>query len=486
MNDQGTQPRQPQSQRGPAELPPLEQPGSRINWDACADETSERMDQPHAPLRADLRIECAHVFGVLDSPDAPGRGVSRIGLLKAGHGKTPLVVLNDVNGVPGTLYAAQLASILPPEMLSKFSLIGVDRRGTGDSDAARCIPGPAREQLVNIDPAANDVEPVVDAAREAGKECSIELETQFGALDSERTVADLETVRKALGIRHLNAIARGEGSRVLSLYATRHPDNAGRLVLDGAPDPSRDDLAATEETAAGAQAAYRDFATECTSGDCPLGPDPEQALSELVDRLRDRPLNTASGTTLGPGAALSAVLNGLADRPRWRELATAIAKARTGDGAELARFVEPMLKSTATKPARLDGALVTSCNDSMSRLSPDRINKTARDWRGKYPLFGGLIAQRLAWCSPWSRRTAPLPSPKGNGLPPVLVVSTRADPVTPERGTSRAAQNLSTAVRISWQGAGHGGVGQSECVTEAVTNFLIDGNVPHDDTPCPA
>ena len=83
-------------------------------------------------------------------------------------------------------------------------------------------------------------------------------------------------------------------------------------------------------------------------------------------------------------------------------------------------------------------------------------------------------------------RRAPLPKPEGAGLPPVRVISTKSHPVTPERGTARAAEALRTSVRLSWQGAGHGAIGHSGCATEAVHAFLVDGRVPHDNTPCPA
>lgn len=484
MNDQSGAGQQSASKNAPAPLPPLEEPKSRLNWQDCAAETRQRLGAP--PIPEGQPVDCAHTLGVLDSPDAPGRGVSRIAMLRIGHGKTPLVVLNDVDGLPGTLQAVRLAGQLPPETLRKFSLIGVDRRGTGDSDAARCIPEQARSQLVNVDPAITDVRPVLDAAREAGKECSIALETQFGALDSERAAADLETVRQRLGVRHLNAIARGEGSRVLSLYAERNPTRVGRLVMDGAPDPGEDELSTVEETAAGAQATYDAFAAQCVNSGCPLGPDPRTALRELLDRLRDQPLRTEQGAKIGPGAALSAVLTGLADPQRWSRLGQALAQARDGNAAGLAEFVQPLFGGDSDQPPRLDGAMITTCNDRMQRLSPERVEKTAAEWRGKYPLFGGFFAGRLAWCTPWSVRRAPLPKPEGAGLPPVLVISTKSDPVTPERGTARAAEALRTSVRLSWQGAGHGAIGHSGCATEAVHAFLVDGRVPHDNTPCPA
>jgi len=73
----------------------------------------------------------------------------------------------------------------------------------------------------------------------------------------------------------------------------------------------------------------------------------------------------------------------------------------------------------------------------------------------------------------------------GQGLPPLVVVSTSADPVTPEAGTNRAAQQLPSAVLISWQGAGHGALQNSTCAFSAAQSFLTDGKVPAAGTACP-
>ncbi|MFB9690418.1 alpha/beta hydrolase, partial [Amycolatopsis plumensis] len=70
--------------------------------------------------------------------------------------------------------------------------------------------------------------------------------------------------------------------------------------------------------------------------------------------------------------------------------------------------------------------------------------------------------------------------------PPILVAATATDPVTPQVGSTRAADQMPSAVTITWQGAGHGALGVSPCVTEAARAFLVDGKIPTDGTLCPA
>jgi TAP-like protein len=133
----------------------------------------------------------------------------------------------------------------------------------------------------------------------------------------------------------------------------------------------------------------------------------------------------------------------------------------------------------------LDSALVTMCNDTKTRLSPERIQQFGDDWQSKYPLFGTLVVQRLALCSPWTVPNQPLPTPTAAGAPPIVVLATAADAVTPEEGTQRAAQQLESGTYVSWQGGGHGALGFSGCATDAAMGFLVDADVPRNGTVCP-
>ncbi|MEU8638334.1 alpha/beta hydrolase [Amycolatopsis sp. NPDC048633] len=465
-------------------LPPLTEPQSpSLRWADCDDDTRQRIGTPAVPDT--LHFTCARVTAPLDAPGETRRSVVRLLALKVGTGPVPLVVVNDVDGEPGTVYAARLAATLPPAFLEKFSLIGLDRRGTGLSGAVQCVPPDVRHDLIDADPAQGDLEGVLDAARKAGQQCAIELDDSQTALDSWRGAGDLEELRKQLGMERLNALGRGDGSKVLSQYAVRFPGQVGRMVLDGVPDPGPDTAAVLDAVAAGAQATLDAFAADCASRKCALG-DPKAALAAVTDQLRRTPPSTDDNVVFGPGVAMYAVYSGLAQRSRWPELADAIAAARSGNITPLAAFAAPVLHDTRAQPSRIDATIATRCNDSQSRLSADQLDQVADGMRAKYPQFGTVVAQQLAWCGPWPVRSEPLPPAGASGAPPILVAATAADPVTPQLGSTRAADQMPTAVTITWQGAGHGAVGTSPCVTDAARAFLIDGKVPTDGTLCPA
>jgi pimeloyl-ACP methyl ester carboxylesterase len=466
----------------PSGVPELEEADSGIQWRPCTAEVQAALTAQQLP--SGLPIDCGRINGVLDSPYAPGRGNIRIQLLRAGKGPVPIVVVNDVGGLSGTVYAARLAASLPQEFFEKFQLIGMDRRGTGNSVAVDCVPPDIRMDMTEADPTALDVEAWFESVQTAGQQCAIALEDHLPAMDTWRTAADLDSLRSALGVSRLNAIGHGEGSRVVSMFADRFPERVGRLVLDGVPDPTPDGQLAHEGLAKGGEAAWDAFVAECVRTGCELGPEPERTLLELLGQLRTTPIE---GVTLNitAGAAMHAVLIGLSDRRAWPTLATALSTARNGDGSGLLALLAPVALDSDVQAASLDGTLVTTCNDMGTRMSPDQVRTAATDWQTRFPLFGPLAAQRLAFCAPWTVPDHPLPTPTGRGAPPILVLGTASDAVTPIEGTERAAQQLDSGVLVSWQGGGHGALGFSQCATDAATKFLTDAVVPRNGTVCP-
>ncbi|WP_285610133.1 alpha/beta fold hydrolase [Actinokineospora globicatena] len=465
---------------GPAPVPPLTQPNAaRDIWGPCGPEVLGAFPTP-----ARVTITCGKITGTLDSPYAPGRGGVRLQVLKAGTGPIPLVVVNEVDGLPGTVYAARLAERLPAELMAKFSLVGIDRRGTGNSDAVRCVPEEVRFGLLDADPRALDVEGLVDQARTAGQQCSIALETRLPAIDSWRSAADVEALRVSLGMDRLHAIGHGEGSRVLSVYADRYPDRVGRVVLDGAPDPNEDAVVALEGIAASADATFAAFADDCAKRSCELGANARQAFTEVLNQAASAPLAT-DDLDLTPGLILRAVHTALADRDGWPALSKAIANARGGDPSALAALVAPLVLETEDVPATFDATLVTRCNDTKSRLSTEALVAASKDWNTRYPYFGALTAEWLAVCSPWPVPSHPVTTPTAPTAPPIVVLGTATDPLTPLSGTERTAQQLATATLITWQGTGHGALGSSPCATEAAQAFLLTGTTPRNGTVCP-
>ena len=358
----------------PAPVPPLERPTkSMLSWEDCTEQTRAELTAAAPP--ADMKFSCSRLLTTLDSPESPSRGIARTALLSVGSGDIPLVVVNDAGGEPGTTHAARMAMELPSEVLSTFKLIGVDRRGTGQSEPANCIPPEHREKIVGFDPRAADrpaLDPLVDSIRDSSQECLLDLDDRLQAYDTWRAAGDLEELRIELGVPKLHAIGRGEASRLLTTYAERFPDSVGRVVLDGAPDPLLDITGRLEAQARSAEETFDVFAADCgSSGSCPLGPDPRGTVSALVERTREAPLAGADGP-LTAGMIVRGILLGLQDRESWPALAEALGAADRGDGSAMAALVDPLITGNVANPPRLDADLITSCNDTTVRVPPQR------------------------------------------------------------------------------------------------------------------
>jgi pimeloyl-ACP methyl ester carboxylesterase len=410
--------------------------------------------------------------------------VLRIGLSGAPANRPPLLALGDSAGEPSALHAVVLAGQVAPALLERYTLIGLDRRGAG-TDLLDCAPDDATAALVDADPGSSsepELAALLEEARAVVQECNLALGGGLGSYRTAATAADVELLRAALGVQRLSAIGVGDGAEALAEWARTAPQAVGRLVLDGPPHPTLDEPDLGESRAGAAEAAFRAFAVACTARPgCPLGADPRATVTALVERLRAQPLVAADGSRLTAGAAVSALLAGLAEPRSWPDLAAALAAAGAGDAAPLLTTLDPV-----TGPrGRFDTMLATSCNDTQRRLAPGEVAELATRWRTAYPLVGGTLALRLLACAPWPTGGPVPPAGRAEGAPPILTIGTAADPRGPLDGARRTAESLASARFLTWQGAGTGAYPRTACVSGAVDAMLIDGSVPHPAVLCP-
>jgi hypothetical protein len=203
-------------------------------------------------------------------------------------------------------------------------------------------------------------------------------------------------------------------------------------------------------------------------------------VAATVAALRDRPLVTADGRRLTAGSAQLALLLGLSEPDGWPALAAALATAGAGDARPLLDLLAPV-----TGPdGRFAGQLATACNDGSARLDPAAVATLAVELREAHPLVGDRLALGLLACAPWPA-VGSRPGPAPDGLPPLLVLGTAADPRAPLPGSRRAADALPTAGFVRWEGAGTGAYPRTACVRRVVDAVLVDGQPPAAQGLCP-
>lgn len=470
----------------PPSIPPLPPVGTfhrnSLPWRDCTGAIGTALGAASA-----RRVECSdlRVDATLARP-AFGNSL-RLDLTKIGDGPAPLVVLSEAGEEPGTVRAARLAQQLPPALLDRFTLIGLASRGTGPSEPVECIPRPVRHRIVGIDPdpiRAGQLDLLLDITSAAIQTCTQDLGEVLTTINALGTADDLEQLRVALHAPVLNVISHGRASQAVTDFLRRYPNSVGRVVLDGAVDPTLDDVAATEAELVAADNGYTAFAADCVARGCPLGSDPRGALVALGEALRRVPL-LVDRLQLTAGIAYQTVLETIGDPQLWPQLAQALASARDGDGTELARLIAPLLGIERGLPARFDPTLATRCNDTPTRVPPERVEQLAQQWQQRSVLFGPLFAARLLRCSSWPLPLPPPGQPQERSVPPVLVVATSGDPVTPAEGARRTAQSLASGTLVVWQGQAHGALPRSACAVDLVSRFLLDASIPRQGTLCP-
>jgi pimeloyl-ACP methyl ester carboxylesterase len=466
------------------ELPPTRSGLSTIAFLDCTPDAL--LDAPPVPVDRPLRVECGELIVPAD-PQQPALGGISLGVLRVSRADAPrdlppLLAVGDTRLDPSARHAVSIATQVAPAVLEHFSIIGLDRRGSG-LDLLECAPDDARAALVDSTATSEDaLVGLLDDARTVVQECNLALDGGLASYRTALTATDIDELRDELGVARLSAVGVGDGAAALADWARLAPDTVGRLVLDAPPHPELDEPDLSESRAAAAETAFEAFTVACRAGAvCPLGPDPRAAVYGLVERLRVQPLVAADGSRLTAGATLTVLLDRLGDPDGWPGLAAALAAAANGDPSPLLTAITPV-----TGPrGRFDGMLATACNDTRRRLSPGEIAELTASWSSAYPLFGTTMAMRLVACAPWPTTTSEGPLGRAEGAPPILVLGTAADPAGSLEGSRLTAESLATARFLSWQGAGTGAYPRTACVRGVVDAMLVDGVVPTSDILCP-
>ncbi|MFJ6389585.1 alpha/beta hydrolase [Streptomyces sp. NPDC091972] len=446
-------------------------------------------------------FQCATLRAPLDY-DRPAGGDVRLAVTRkkaTGPGERLGSLFVNPGGPGGSAvgYAQAYAGIgYPAEVRARYDVVAVDPRGVARSEPVTCLDGPDMDTYTQTDTTPDDAREtaeLVDAYKEFAEECGARSARLLRHVSTVETARDMDIVRAALGDAKLNYVGASYGTFLGATYAGLFPGRSGRLVLDGAMDPSLPARRLNLDQTAGFETAFQSFAKDCVQQpDCPLGTKGTPSarvgrnLKAFFRKLDAHPIPTgdAAGRTLGEALATTGVIAAMYDESSWAQLREALGSAmKDNDGAGLLVLADSYYERDA------DGGYsnLMSANAAVNCLdlppaydSPEEVEKAVPTFEKASPVFGKGLAWASLGCAYWP--VAPTGEPhriEARGAGPIVVVGTTRDPATPYRWARALAGQLTSSRLLTYEGDGHTAYGRgSACVDSAINAYLLRGTPP--------
>jgi pimeloyl-ACP methyl ester carboxylesterase len=448
----------------------------KVDWSHCRD--GDRCAEIQVPLDYAHPGRKAITLSLLEVPASDPQ--QRIG---------SLVVNPGGPGEPGTDYAASADHYFSSEVRAAFDIVGFDPRGVGSSTPIDCLSGAQLDTYIASDP---DPDTRAEAAqglamtKSLGRGCLKHSRHLTPHVSTEEAARDMDVIRAVLGEGRLSYFGASYGTFLGATYADLFPDNVGRMVLDGALDPSEDAVHASLMQAEGFQVALDSYIKHCVDGGgCYLGRTEDQALATIHDflqRLDATPIPGDGRRQLTEGLAVLGIWLPLYNRDFWPILDVALSAALKGNGAGLLSLADSYTGRTQDGYANnsVEANYAVNCLDNDQFVSLQQLRHVEPQFEQASPTFGRVFAFGLTACGSWPVQSGKEPHKlHAAGAAPILVIGTSRDPATPLAWARSLARQLDSGVLITRNGDGHTGYrAGNSCVDNTVDRYLVSGVVP--------
>lgn len=486
----------------------------RIDWGPC-----EGIPESAPPAAREVR--CGEFTAPRDW-DNPGDGndvTIAVSKLPSKGGARGSILTNPGGpGGPGRLFPMRFRE--QQRVRANYDIIGFDPRGTGESSNVTC--GGAVSNVDPLDPrdrSQQNLDLILDTTEAAADACQEKSGGLGRFVNTYQTVRDIDLLRRLLQRTKISWIGYSAGTWLGAHYATAFPNRVDKMVLDSNIEFTTNWQEAFDWQPLGFERRWRaDFLPwlaryHDSYGYGRTSQTARIRYEKVRNALEDEPV-TLDGRTIGPnefdiqiagamynklafpglGEYLRAVRDLAMDRAHGQRREDALdtlrrLRLRENNSGPLPLAVG-MDGSAGAPGGEYDDAFDASfwtipCNETEWR--GDRRSVVAQsDYLGKrYPLlgWGWLIQPCIFWDND---NPVDLPTPTGEGVPPVLMVQSTHDPATPLEGARRAHANFAGSRMITVTNEGDHGIyaGGNGCVDNLVNAYLVDNKVPSDSL-CP-
>lgn len=455
----------------------------RVDWQACGE------------------LECALVQVPLDY-DHPGGEQITLALKRSLAGDPArrvgsLLINPGGPGGSGITLVESTPQFFSRDLLDGFDVVGFDPRGVGESTAVECLaPAELDELRAAVYDTRNQTgrDSLRADARRIVEACQAKSGDLLPHVDTVSAARDMDILRAVLGDAELYYLGYSYGTQLGATYADLFPERVGRLVLDGAVDPTLTYAALGYGQAAGFEAALRAYVADCLEGRaCPLRGSVDDGVAQIqrfIALTAGSALPTASDRALTQSHAVSGILLTLYDDRYWPVLTEALTAAmRDKDGSQLL-FLADLVADREDDGTYSSNSVLAftavNCLDLPVDASPAAMDAAAARLRELSPTFGQFLAYGEIICDEWPVPATGDAQPlRAQGAAPILVIGTTRDPATPYVWAESLADQLESGILISFDGEGHTAYGRSnDCVEGAVDGYLLRGELPADGLSC--
>ncbi len=445
-------------------------------------------------------FECASLEVPVDYEDPEGATIE-LAVLRAaatGEAQGSLVVNPGGPGASGVDYATMAGAVVSRAVRDAYDVVGFDPRGVARSAPITCFTDQQMDTFLGTDPSPDDAaeeKEVEEELKDFAQACETNAGDLLGHVSTIEAARDMDVLRAALGEDTLTYLGASYGTFLGTTYATLFPERVGRLVLDGAIDPTLTGLEMGLGQAAGFERATRAYAQSCVDGGgCPLGDDVDSAMAAIpafLDEVDADPLPVSGDTVteLTEGWAMLGIIVAMYSQDIWPVLTQALNRAQQGDGTLLMFLANSYASrhSDGTYTGNgMQAIYAVNCLDRPADVGEDLDSAAVeKQFEQASPTWGRYLAGDGA-CEYWPvHAEETLEDYSAQGAAPIVVIGTTRDPATPYEWAEALADILDSGVLISYDGDGHTAYGRSnDCVDDAVDAYLLEGTVPQDGLSC--
>jgi pimeloyl-ACP methyl ester carboxylesterase len=451
-------------------------PSATINWGPCAD-----------PTLAKGGAECGYLDVPMDYKKPAGKHIS-LAVARVKHKSAESayqgVMLTNPGGPGGSgLGLALRGTRVPNHVGDTYDWIGFDPRGVGTSKPAiSCIPNYMDYNRPSYLPYTPQIEQTwlkrsqgyADACRQKNDP---DLLANMKTTD---TVADMESIRTALGAEKMNFYGYSYGTYLGQVYASLHPDRVRRMILDSnidwrdvwyksnlTQDPGFDrNLGIWFEWVASHDDVYH------------LGKTRAAVKGVFDEQLLKLSRNPAAGV-VGPDEWIDIFQQASYYQLRWTTLGAAFAGwVNKGDGATLKTLFEQFGGRGDDNGYAV--YLAVECTDMQW---PTNWNKWRVDnWVtfAKAPYFTWQNAWFNAPCVFWPAKSGKPVTVGSHAIANMLLIDETLDAPTPYEGSLEARSRFPNSALIAEPGGTSHAITPrgNPCVDDKIAAYLATGALP--------